>query len=128
VTQRQPLTTSHKQTDAQPVSKQQLLWKDYPLVLLLSMTSYGTEYPPGQLRSAVLAVTAPSLLPTPSLLTGRAKQDTETALTLCKHCSAIPKTLVCYSVSVTNQKHHTTWAAMKKIYSIPARPSTLYLQ
>ncbi|GAB0193831.1 tumor necrosis factor ligand superfamily member 13B [Grus japonensis] len=36
------------------------------------MTSYGMEYPFGQLRSAVLAMSPPSLSCTPSLLAGRA--------------------------------------------------------
>jgi len=31
------------------------------------MTSYGTEYPFGQFGSALLAVSSPNLLPTPSL-------------------------------------------------------------
>jgi len=41
-----------------------------PSFTLLSMTSYGMEYPFGQLGSAVPAVPPPSSLCTPSLLTG----------------------------------------------------------
>ncbi|KAK4829699.1 hypothetical protein QYF61_006074 [Mycteria americana] len=40
------------------------------LLYTLSMTSYGVEYPFGQLGSAVPAVSPPSFLCTPSLLTG----------------------------------------------------------
>ena len=38
-------------------------------LLLLSVLSHGMEYPFGQLESAVLAVSPPSFLCTPSLLT-----------------------------------------------------------
>lgn len=73
--QRQSLTTSHQQTNVQLVSEQQLLWKKYLPVLLLSMTFYGMEYflhgmeyPFGQLRSTVPAVSSSKLFPTSSLL------------------------------------------------------------
>jgi len=39
---------------------------------MLSMTSYGMEYPLGQLESAVPAMSPPNFLCTPSLLTGGA--------------------------------------------------------
>jgi len=43
----------------------------FPLLSVLSMMSYGMEYPFGLLGSAVLAVSPPSFLCTPSLLAGR---------------------------------------------------------
>ena len=43
-----------------------------PPVLLLSVTSYGPEYPLGQLGSAVPALSPPNSLCTPSLLAGGA--------------------------------------------------------
>ncbi|KAK4820316.1 hypothetical protein QYF61_022933 [Mycteria americana] len=46
-----------------------------PRLYMLSMTSYGTEYPFGQLGSAVPAVSPPNLLCTPSLLTGGTLKD-----------------------------------------------------
>jgi len=56
----QTKTIAHNQmTDAQPVPKQ---WPTRPTFLqlcMLSMTSYGTEYPFGQLGSAVPAVSPP---------------------------------------------------------------------
>ena len=66
-----------------------------PSFLLLSMTSYGMGYPFGQLGSAVPAVSPPNLLPTPSLLTGRAEQQKEKASMLRRHCSATAKTRGC---------------------------------
>uniref|UniRef100_A0A8C0EEM0 Centrosomal protein 192 n=1 Tax=Bubo bubo TaxID=30461 RepID=A0A8C0EEM0_BUBBB len=82
------------QTGAQPVSKQQLLWKNSRTVLLLSMMLHGMDSPFGQLGSAVLIVSPPYLLPTPSLLSGVTEWEMEKALTLCKHCSATAGTLV----------------------------------
>jgi len=71
--QRQSLITSHKQTNAQPVSEQWPLWKDYPPLLLLSMALYGMEYLFSQLRSTVPVVSPSSLLPTSSLLAAKAE-------------------------------------------------------
>ena len=81
-------TAYHHPTDAQPVPEQ---WPPYQLslVLLLSMMPYGTEYPFGQLASAVPAVSPPNFLSTPCLLV-------EKALTLYKHCSVITKTSLNY--------------------------------
>jgi len=42
----------------------------FPRLLLLTTASYGTEYPCGQFGSALLAVSPPNFLLTPSLLTG----------------------------------------------------------
>ena len=56
-----------------------------PQLILMSMRSYGTEYSFSQLGSAVPAVSPPSFLHTPSLLTGRVVWEAEKALTLCKH-------------------------------------------
>ena len=50
--------------------------------LLLSMMSYGMGYPPGQLESAVPAVSPPNLLSTACLLHWRTVWETEKALTL----------------------------------------------
>jgi len=67
------------------------------------------EYSFGQLGSADPAVPF-NFLSTPSLISGLAEWEEEKASTLCKHCSAIAKTLVCYlyhfSHSVLTQ-HHT---------------------
>jgi len=64
--QRQSLTTSHKQTDAQSLSnscfgKPLLL----PQFLLLNMMLDGREYPFDQLESAVPALCPPNLFTTP---------------------------------------------------------------
>jgi len=62
----QSLSTSHQQTDAQSVLKQQLLCKNYPQFLLLSMTLCDMEYSFDQLGSAVPAVSPPSPCPPPA--------------------------------------------------------------
>jgi len=46
--------------------------------------------------SVVLVVSSPNFLCTPSLLTGGAEWETETTMTLCKHCSAVTKTFLRY--------------------------------
>jgi len=87
----------HPLTDAQPVPKHRLLSPDQlPLVYMFSMTSHGTEHPFGQLGSAVLAVSPPRLLCTPSLLLGRAVWEAEKPLTESKHYLATTKPSVCY--------------------------------
>jgi len=61
----------HPLTDAQPVPEEQLPPpSQLPLVYMLSMMSYGMEYPFGQLGSAALPVSPPTPLCAPSLLTG----------------------------------------------------------
>jgi len=47
-----------------------LPYPPFPELLLLSMISYGVEYPFTEFGSAVLAVLLPNLLPIPSLPTG----------------------------------------------------------
>lgn len=65
-------------------------------ILLLSITSYAMRHPFGQLGSAVPAPSPPSILPTPRVLTEVAKWEREKALMLCKDCSSIAKTVICY--------------------------------
>ncbi|KAK4826939.1 hypothetical protein QYF61_012788 [Mycteria americana] len=69
------------------------LERSNPQFLLLSMMLCVPEYPFGQLRSAVLAVSPPNLSPTLSLLIVEAAWKAE-VLRLCKHCSAAAETLI----------------------------------
>jgi len=57
-----------------------------------------------------------------------AEWQKETALMLCKHCSTVAKILwlSINTILVTNSKHSTMWAAMKKINSILASTHTGY--
>jgi len=60
----------HPLTDAHRATKEPALPPgEFPVVLLFSMTSYGMEYPFGQLGPAVLAVSLPAscALPASSL-------------------------------------------------------------
>ena len=118
-------TTSHRQAGVQPPPGKQgsLMHNSYlgrqapslrtsppsfffPQLYMLSMTSYGMEYPLGQLWSAVAAVSPPNSLCSPSLFTGGAVWEAVKALTLCKHCSAITTTSLCVNpVFSTNPKH-----------------------
>jgi len=68
----------------------------FPQLYTLSRMSYGMGYPLGQLGSALPAVSPPSSSCTPSLLAGGVVRGAGKALTLCKHCSAIAKTPLCY--------------------------------
>jgi len=73
---------------------------------MLSMTSYGAEYPSGQLVSAV---PLPSFSCTPSPLAGGVGWEAEEALTLCEHCSARTKTSLryqrCFQHKSKTQRH-----------------------
>lgn len=94
--QRDSLTTAPKQSDAQTVSEQQRPWKEKTIIfLLLSMTLCGTECSFGHFESDAPTVSSPKFLPTPSLLSGWTEWEKYKSLTLCKHGSAIAKTLVC---------------------------------
>lgn len=89
------------------------------LVLLMKMVLYDVEYLFGQFGSAVVAVSPPNLLPIPSLLVGE-------NLWLCKCCSAVAKTFVCYQHCFgQNLKHSTIQATMRKVNSIPTRPTAI---
>lgn len=70
------------------------------LELLLLATSYRMEYPFGQFGSTE---SPPNSLPTPSLQT----REAEKASQLCKYCSAITKTLVCYQCCKSKAQHHS---------------------
>lgn len=72
----------HLLIDAHPVSKQQATASPVFFVQPYMMP-YSMEYSFGQLGSAVLAVSLPSLLFTPSLLTGGA-EETEELSTWCE--------------------------------------------
>lgn len=90
--QRQSLTTSYKQTDATPVSKQWLPWNPFPSpffpvlqFLLLSMVIlYSTTLFPPWVPAQSSAH--------PRVFAGQGQQ----ALMLCQHCSAVAKTRLCF--------------------------------
>lgn len=89
---------------------QWLSWETDPPFLLLGMTSCYVEHPFVQRRSAVLALSPSSLLPTPKpICWGRGwVQEKEQAFVLCKYCPAIAKTRdMSSTLSVTNPKHST---------------------
>lgn len=116
-------TTSHRQTNAQPVSQKLLLpcpspsccWVWWCVVWdTLSLVS-GAHL--SQLCSLPLCL----VLTTPRLLAG-VEWEPEKVLMLCKHWSAVAKVLLCCQhCFITNTKHCTIWAATKKINFIPAR-------
>lgn len=72
------------------------IFPSLPQLLLLSVTSYGMDYPFGQLGSALLAAYPSKSLCTPSLLAVRAAYEAGKTLTLCKQCSATTKISTCY--------------------------------
>jgi len=95
----------------------------FPELLLLSTMLYGMVlYDFGLFWSAVLVMLPPSLLSNPCCLRG---EEAEKVLTLHKNRSATAKRLgVINTYLATNAKHGTIWAAQKKVYSIPAIPTT----
>lgn len=82
------------------------------------------ECPCSQLGSDVLAVSSPSFSPTLSPLTGGVAGEAK-ALNLYQHCSAITKTLrVTNTLFLTNPKHGSIPATVKKINSTSDKAST----
>lgn len=69
----------------------------------------------GQLGLTVLAVPHPH--------PARASPETETLMY--NQCSATTQTLVCYIIFITDSKHSTVQATMKKINSISAKNSMI---
>lgn len=84
--------------------------KTLPFILLLCKMLYVMEHSFGELGSFFLVVCY--LLHAPS----------RKALKLCKHCSTIAKTFVCYQQCSYNAKHSSISPARKRINSIPSRP------
>jgi len=78
------------------------------------------EHPSGQFGSAVPALFIPSLLHTPSLLAGEQGKKESPVAEQCLHSVSQTHQCIINIVLVTNTKHSTMWAAMKKIYSAPA--------
>lgn len=100
--QRPSRTTSHQQTDAQPLSEQWLLWKTISLtpVLLLSTALHGTG------EVSVASSGRPSRLcplPASCLLCGEGRGGNEKALSLCEHCSAMGKAPACFGQASKTQ-------------------------
>ena len=103
------------------------LFSFFPQLLLLSTTSYGMEHPSAHLGSAVLAVSPPSSLCTPSLLTSGAvwgaKQPwccTSTAQ------QELKQPCVLSIVFSRNLRHSIIRATVKKSNAIPAKTSAMY--
>lgn len=81
----------HQLTNMQPVFKQwQPLWNTPLYFIYDHMASLFSQF-----GSVVPAVHPPSLLSAPTHLVVGREGETEKALTLCTHCLAITKTLVC---------------------------------
>lgn len=84
----------------------------------------GREYPFGQSRSAVLALSPPSSLPSPSLLAGLTEEKSRHWCRASTIQPGLKHWCVINTVLLTNPKHSNTPAAMKKVNSIAARCST----
>jgi len=93
------------------------------------MTLYGKEYLFAQVGSAVPAASPPSLLPIPGLLAaGQSEEQRRPWPCAITAQQQLKDWCVINTALVTNLKHSTIRAAMKKINSIPARLSTVALQ
>lgn len=93
------------------------LWLPPLLFLLLNMMLYALKHPFCDFKSAFPVVILPNPHPTYYRVGGKKGK----ALTCCKHCSAIAKTLV----STLFQSQIQTKHFMRKVNSIPAHPYCL---
>lgn len=98
----------------------------FALLLLLSTATYKVEDSFGQIGSTVPTVSSPTFLPTPSLLAVRGKNEEQKRCWCCattvrqqpKHWCAVN------TILVINLKRGIIQAAMRKVNTIPSRPST----
>jgi len=100
-----------------------------PQFLLLGTTSYVMKYNSGQSWSATLSVFPPSSLSTLSLLTGRAAEDLEKSLALCKHCLQ-HKSLVCYHhyfYKISKKYHIISYQPVRKKINYPSQTHNMFL-
>lgn len=110
---RQSFPTSHKQMYIQKMSKQWQVWKttltSTTTFLLLNMMLYGLKHPFCEFKSAFPVLIPPNPHPTHYRVGGKKGK----ALTLCKHCSAIAKTLVwCQHCFRHKSKQSTLWGKL----------------
>lgn len=127
--QRQPLTISHKKTRAQASLSNGYLPKNLLPFSLLSTTCYGMEQPSCQPEPAAWIVFPPNPMATHSLVTGE-KMGKEKTLTWCCTRAAQQQPIHWCAINlvwVTDPKHSTTGAAMKKINPITPRISSMGL-
>ena len=93
--------------------------------LIAEQTSYGMEYPVGQFGSAVLVVSLPKILPTPSLLLSGGGNVGDTALVCAGTAQQQPKHRCVINTLLASKRQHSTMrAAVGRINSISARPNT----
>lgn len=121
--QRQSLTTSQQHTDAQPVSKQRLFWKNsLPQFYCWAWCYIARNISlvnSGQLSSLCpLPTTCPPLVY--SLGWQRKKQRKPSASAAQQY---LKRDCIINIVLITNPKHTTLPAAVKKMNSLPTRPS-----
>lgn len=91
---------------------------------MLCKMPYSLECPSVELESAVLDGSPPSSLCIPNSLVGRVGWEMEKVLILCKLCSALTETSLCFTVSSSNPKHSPILPTMKQISSIPDKTRT----
>lgn len=100
-----------------------------PCLLLLGMTLYGIERTFGQPRTVVLAVCPPHFLPACSLLSAGVLRKKGKLWHYTSSAQEQPKRWCVINAGlVTNRKHSPIGATMKKVNSIPVRPSTVHLE
>lgn len=97
-----------------------------PPVLWVNTLTYGMEYPCGQLGSAVLILSTPSFLHSPSPLTGRAVWGGETH-ELCispawQQLVVVINWCIIYIILTLNPKHNTMLATRKKLTLSQLKP------
>lgn len=99
-------------------------WEDkhhHSELYVLSVMPHIQEYPLDQLGWAVLPVSPPNCLCTPSLLSGGVGWEATKALALWEHCSAIMKISPYHPHYF---QHSSIPATVRKINSIPTKTST----
>lgn len=122
----QSLTTSQRQTNTQPVSKQSPRHA-LPLPTVF-ITEHDVTWHRTSLRSVQVScpshVPLPAVHPLPAHLLRGTEWGKEKALTLCKQGSATAQSLPCHQHHFSHKsKHSNIYTAVKTVNSTPARLS-----
>ena len=99
----------------------------FPQLSMLSMMSYGLEYPFGQLGSAVPAVSPPSSLCTPSLLAGgvRSRNGLDSVSALLSNNENIPELSTLFPAQIQNVAPY--WLLCRKLTLSQPKPAQVPL-
>lgn len=113
----QSLVTSHQPTDAQPDSEQQILWRTLTSCIAEHYIYMGWDFPLVTWGSSPISLT-------PLVYSLRQSKKQRRPSLLCKHCSAVAKTLVYFDHKCKTQ-HHAGFYKENELHSCQTQYTNL---